>query len=145
MKWQTHLAGGILAGALLGANPAGMAVAGVSALLPDIDTFNSKVGRASPLISIPVSILFGHRGIFHSFLATGLVFLAAKAAAPGYAVYITLGYLSHLLLDVLTPQGVKLLWPLPHRFSIPLVQTGSVFEWMFFLLFAVFIGRRFLL
>lgn len=144
MKWQTHLAGGILTGMLAGANPAGMVVAGISALLPDIDTFNSKVGRASPLLSIPIRIIFGHRGVFHSLLAAGLLFLAAKAMVPGYALYIFLGYLSHLILDALTPQGVKFLWPIPYSFRIPLVPTGSILEGAFFLLLVILIGRGFL-
>jgi inner membrane protein len=145
LRWQTHLAGGVLAGMLVGAAPAGIAVAGVSALLPDIDTFNSKVGRVSPFLSIPIRIIFGHRGVFHSLLAAGLIYLAAKTLVPGYALYVFLGYLSHLVLDALTPQGVKFLWPIPYSFRIPLVPTGSIFEGAFFLLLVVLIvGRGFL-
>lgn len=144
MKWQTHLAGGFLAGILAGATPAGIAVAGITALLPDIDTWESKVGRASPLLSVPLRIIFGHRGMLHSLLATGLLFLTAKILVPNYALYIALGYLSHLVLDALTPQGVKFLWPIPYSFRIPLIPTGSILEGAFFLLLVILIGRGFL-
>ncbi|SPW32689.1 Inner membrane protein ydjM [Edwardsiella tarda] len=34
-----------------------------------------------------------------------------------------IGYLSHLLADMLTPAGVPLLWPIRWRFRLPLLVT----------------------
>lgn len=34
-----------------------------------------------------------------------------------------IGYLSHLLADMLTPSGIPLFWPYRKRFRIPLINT----------------------
>ncbi len=138
MKWHTHLAGGLASGALLSSSPAIIIVSGISALLPDIDKFNSKMGRAAPFLSIPISIIFGHRGFLHSLLATGLVYLLVLKLLPAYALAVLAGYLSHLFLDCLTPLGVPLLWPIPFRFRIPVIRTGSILEAVLFV-FIVFL------
>lgn len=85
----------------------------------------------------------GHRGFLYFLLgATVVLALAAFAAlfwAPSGAVWSLLvpalaaGYLSHLLLDALTPGGVPLLWPRGGSTSLPLVRTGSFFERVVFL------------
>lgn len=36
-----------------------------------------------------------------------------------------LGYMSHLVADILTPSGVPFLWPLPFRFCFPLLRSKS--------------------
>ena len=128
MKWQTHLAGGLAVGAIISTNPTAIIVSGISALLPDIDKFNSKMGRAAPVLSIPISIIFGHRGFLHSLLAAGLLYLITLKLLPSYALYSLVGYLSHLFLDCLTPSGLPLLWPIPFRFRIPVIRTGSMLE-----------------
>lgn len=145
MKWQTHLAGGLAVGALVSTNPAAIIISGVSALIPDIDKFNSKMGRAAPVISIPISIIFGHRGLLHSLLAAGLLYLLALKLLPAYALYCLIGYLSHLFLDCLTPSGVPLLWPIPFRFRIPAIRTGSMLEAaLFFCIVILFVKEVFL-
>lgn len=128
MRWPTHFAAGLAAGLLITTEPAAIVVSGVSALLPDIDIPTSKVGRASPIISTIINIAFGHRGLFHSLLAAGLIYLLILKFFPAYSLYCLIGYLSHLLLDCLTPAGVPLLWPIPFRFRVPIIKTGSVMK-----------------
>lgn len=128
MRWPTHFAAGLAAGLLITTEPSAIVVSGVSALLPDIDIPTSKVGRASPIISTIINIAFGHRGLFHSLLAAGLIFLLILKFFPAYSLYCLIGYLSHLLLDCLTPAGVPLLWPIPFRFRVPIIKTGSVMK-----------------
>lgn len=156
MMAQTHAFGGaaaalLVAGALpVGAAPAWLA-AGAGALgglLPDIDHPGSFLGRRAPLVSDAVHALFGHRGATHCLLAAAVLSLAswwaaarllaalppeaAGGAAPwGAALCFLAGYLSHLLLDMLNPQPVPLLWPLPRRFRLPVppvVVTGDALE-----------------
>lgn len=114
--------------------------AGISALLPDIDSPESKLGR----IFWPASKLFqltlGHRGVFHSLASTALLCLFLQVFLPAYAIPITIGYLSHIVLDLFNPAGVPLLWPVPKHFSIPLIQTGSLLEKILFMSFAACCG-----
>lgn len=103
-------------------------------LMPDIDHPNSTISRYK-VFGIPIfkpiawliNSLFGHRGATHTLWAlilTWAPFLLLPAFIPsqyiltqlvsvlfgiGYAV----GYLSHLLLDSLTPSGTPMFWPLP--------------------------------
>lgn len=57
-----------------------------------------------------------------------VVLLALGAAAPGwFAAAVGAGWLSHLVLDGLTPEGVAPLWPLPWRVHGP-ISTGGALE-----------------
>lgn len=42
-----------------------------------------------------------------------------------------LGYLSHILADMLTPAGVPLLWPCRWRFRLPILVPQKVTSWAF--------------
>lgn len=140
MLWKTHMTGGIVFGALLApqlttgditAQTVFIACAGVGGLLPDIDSIHSKLGRVFMPVSATIQLIFGHRGIFHTLLLPALLFGIMTIFLPIYGVYyipLLVGYISHILLDMLTPEGVPLLWPVPTRFSIPLVQTGGIIE-----------------
>lgn len=113
-----------------------MMVAGgwLGGLMPDIDHKNSTISNIKigglPLfkpIAWFINLLFGHRGATHTlwallittipllmiplFLPPNLLILTVliQLFAMGYA----LGYLSHLILDSMTPSGTPMLWPLP--------------------------------
>lgn len=144
MLWKTHVVGGIVAGALIAPHITGdikaqalfIACAGVGALLPDIDSFHSKLGRIIMPVSVVVQLIFGHRGIFHTILLPMALYMGLNLLLPMYSAYylpLLVGYISHLLLDVLTPEGTPLLWPLPKHISIPLAQTGGIIEKAIFL------------
>ncbi len=150
--WRTHFVAGAGLGAAYGAvfhqgDPGIMAasagIGGIAALLPDVDSPHSNLGRAARPVSDVLNFALGHRGFLYFLLgATVVLALAAFAAlfwAPSGAVWSLLvsalaaGYLSHLLLDALTPGGVPLLWPRGGSTSLPLVRTGSFFERVVFL------------
>ena len=138
MKWYTHMAGGILVGTLIQAEPLGMIILAGSALLPDIDSHYSKFGRTILPISWLIEKTVGHRGFFHSLLATLLITVLIWLIYPQYALYVGLGYLSHLLLDAFNPGGVPLLWPYKKKFHLPLTcKVGSIGE---FAVLVCFIG-----
>jgi len=94
------------------------------AILPDIDKYNSKIGKKFLFISIPLNML-GHRGFMHSMWVVILLYMLLLPLGLGAAA---LGYFSHLILDMLTPQGIKLFWPL---FSVKgYFKTGGVVDWL---------------
>nr|WP_209124484.1 metal-dependent hydrolase [Alkalihalobacillus sp. BA299] len=47
----------------------------IGSIFPDIDKSNSYLGRRTKMISIPLSIIFGHRKFFHSILFVALVYV----------------------------------------------------------------------
>lgn len=104
-------------------------------IIPDIDTNKSKV--RIPIISFILKMIFKHRGIFHSVFIPLLLFFALSYL--GYYIIglaILLGYLSHILLDALTPSGVKPFWPL--RFKIKgFIKTNSIIEKVLFIFLAI--------
>lgn len=113
------------------ATAAASALAGVGALLPDLDHPQSALGRRVPFVSVPLARLVGHRGVTHSLLATLAVAAALwRWSGQGADVIAPLcvGYLSHLGGDMLTPSGVPLLWPARRSFSLNLFRTGSPWE-----------------
>lgn len=117
---------------LTGQNPAepqALAAAALGALLPDIDHPQSWAGRKLRVVSVPLSLIVGHRGITHSLLAVaGAMALLATMSTKWMAAPVVIGYLSHLLADSLTPSGVPLLWPSKRRFSLNWCDTGSWVE-----------------
>lgn len=94
----------------------------LGSLVPDIDEPNSTLGRKVKLLSKGIKVIFGHRGILHTpffliLVSVGL-FFALKQCPEEYLVLATqasiffiIGYLSHLVLDTLTPAGIMLLYP----------------------------------
>jgi inner membrane protein len=105
----------------------------LGALLPDIDHPGSAVGRRLAVISVPVAAIFGHRGFTHSLLALAGCIAALVAGGWGHdwAQPLAIGYISHLLADMLTPSGVPLLWPWRRVFTFPVtVKTGSLGEYI---------------
>jgi inner membrane protein len=106
----------------------GLAVAG--SLLPDVDHPKSWVGRRTRPISTAIASVLGHRGVTHSAVAVaGLAVLLMHAGIRHAAVCaLAVGYLSHLAADMLTPQGLRLAWPMRGTWGIPLCRTGSATE-----------------
>ncbi|MFG1172724.1 metal-dependent hydrolase [Erwiniaceae bacterium CAU 1747] len=109
----------------------------LTCLLPDIDHPKSLLGQRLKWLSQPIARAFGHRGFTHSLLAVagGVALLQMKLPAgwiiPADAFQgMVLGYLSHIVADMLTPAGVPLLWPCRWRFRLPLLnsQKGNQLE-----------------
>ncbi|MCB4820481.1 metal-dependent hydrolase [Roseicella aerolata] len=111
-------------------DPEALALAVAGGLLPDIDHPKSWVGRRLRPLSDLVAGAFGHRGVTHSLLALlGCGWLLQQGALPArWAEPLVAGYLSHLLGDLLTPQGLRLLWPFRGTWALPMCRAGSPFE-----------------
>jgi inner membrane protein len=105
----------------------------IGALLPDLDSKESVVGRLARPVSQRLEARLGHRQEWHSLAANALV---ALVTAPlivvnleGWAL-ISLGFLVHLLADTLGPEGIMLFWPITRRRYriLGLVTPGSTAE-----------------
>lgn len=135
MTFKTHLTGGILVSTLCCTTIGSAALVVIGSLLPDIDHAGSALGKSVPF----VSKLFKHRGITHSLL---MLIICWFLMSP----YIAVGVASHILLDMLTKQGVKLLWPLPISIKFfliaNLIRTGGVFEKLLFAAMWLFVLVR---
>jgi inner membrane protein len=120
--------------------PFPMVLVGLGSLLPDIDSPKSTFGRAVPFFSYPISAVFGHRGITHSFLAIAAV--SVGLWQYGYQTWfvapLAVGYLSHLAGDVCTNSGAPLFWPNKNKVSFPLFNTGTWVESVFRLALLLF-------
>lgn len=106
-------------------------------ILPDIDSYKSKIGKKIPIISFIINIIFKHRGVFHSIFIPILLFFAFAFLGYYYiGLAILLGYLSHVFLDTLTPSGIRLLWPFGFRIK-GFIKTNSFLEKILFLFLCI--------
>lgn len=109
--------------------PAGLGLAALGALVPDIDHPQSWLGKRLAVISVPLAGIIGHRGVTHSLIAVlALLAFLAPAGLDHAGAPLAVGYLSHLLADALTLSGVPLLWPSRRLYGLPLIRTGSLAE-----------------
>lgn len=76
------------------------------------------------IIYILLSHMLGHRKITHSLLGLLLFMLPFNK----YIYPITLGYCSHLFMDMNTKSGVNLLYPLKYKFKLLNITTNSLKE-----------------
>ncbi|WP_192456635.1 metal-dependent hydrolase [Musicola keenii] len=104
----------------------------LTSLLPDIDHPKSVLGQRLKWISAPIARLCGHRGFTHSLLAivAGLYFIRTRLPAdwpipPDVYHAMIVGYLSHIIADMLTSAGVPLLWPCRWRFRLPILNSDK--------------------
>lgn len=99
----------------------------ISSLLPDIDCATAKLGKRIKVISY----VFEHRGVFHS--AWPLIIMLFLILNNNNQILISvmiasiMGYTSHLLLDMLTPQGIRLLYPSKLKIRW-FIEVGSFVE-----------------
>ncbi len=142
MMFKTHLAFGFLVGLLLMPflHPANqiayIILVMLGAALSDIDHPESKIGRHFKILGF----LFEHRGFFHSIFALPLVALIVYLITHNYlyALPILIGYLSHLLIDALTLEGVMLFHPFSNFRIRGFFRTGSFSEYIILLLLILF-------
>lgn len=119
----------------------------IGALLPDIDQASNRLWDLLPAgesIGKALGVFMKHRGISHSFVG---IFLADKFSywlitnlfnenfVDVRLVYwsLMIGFISHIVADSLTEEGVPLLYPLKMNFGLPpirpwRIKTGGWFE-----------------
>ena len=132
------------------------AAASFGALIPDIDKRKTTISSKHPFVSFFIRLFTTHRGFTHSLLALvliagtlyfinphiTLIMLSVAHYAPFTRVFIRdnihlltwinygimNGYFSHIVLDMLNPDGVPLFFPLSNHFSICKIKTGGAGE-----------------
>jgi inner membrane protein len=103
---------------MLGFSPALIVLGVFAALLPDIDITSSPFGRIFSPVSKHLSKHYAHRSITHSLLALILISISGIFFGVQTAVSLLIGYLSHLILDMLNPSGVPLIYPKTSHFVL---------------------------
>lgn len=139
MMGRSHVLIGVgTVGALMaaGAFPFGRAAligAALGSLAPDIDTPYSTMGCRLPFISLPLYRRYGHRTVTHA--APGLMVATGLAAGMEYlavwsGVAFLIGYVLHIVADLLTKEGCAVLAPMKKKrfYWWPSVKTGSLGE-----------------
>ena len=106
----------------------------IASALPDIDSYKSKLGKKIKPISFLINLFFRHRGIFHSPFLLILISIIISIINIEIAAAFFIGYLSHLVLDSLTPEGVMFFYPFSRKRIKGLIRTGSLWENIFFIL-----------
>ena len=122
----THLGFGLLSGTAFHSKYASI-LSGIGSLLPDIDTNNSIINKLIYPSKKNNNNRNGyknknrknnnnylkHRGIMHSLTVPLLIYLVYFAFMRNNLILpFVVGYISHLLLDMLTPMGVPLFMPI---------------------------------
>lgn len=130
MKWYTHILFPIVLLKLLGFDIFLIILGALAALLPDVDVSNSPIGRLLPQLSRRIGRRYAHRSITHSLPILSLITVAGSTLGFEASLALAIGYLSHLLLDMLNPTGVPLLYPKPSQFVLlgGSVSVGEVGE-----------------
>ena len=140
MLAKTHFAFGFLAALLLVPifNPVDkilfFAIVLIGALLPDIDTPNSTISHKVPVLPWLIKMISRHRGIFHSvWMCLAISVPLAYFVAPVYGVAMAVGYVSHLLSDGFTKEGINFIHPLGQLRLAGFIETGKTGELVLFL------------
>ena len=148
MTGKTHLLTGVCAGVLTAASIAsdnaimfGLTITAtcMGSIIPDIDNEKSMVGSNIKILSKLINKISGHRGFTHAPLLLAVFFIAMYYVMKHYqfeyympVLYgYTIGYTSHLLLDMLTKNGIPLLYPfLKKRTHIFNIKSGGIAEFL---------------
>jgi inner membrane protein len=106
-------------------------------LIVDIDHAHSKAGKLLQPFSYILKWLFGHRGLLHSILVPICIFLILTFLNYSEeAIAILIGYTSHIAMDLLTPAGVRIFYPLKFKIHGP-IKVGSWAEYMLMICVAI--------
>lgn len=120
-------------------NTTTLALSAIGALLPDIDTPYSAIGRVFPFSKF-IEQKYGHRQITHSwiFIIMSLVIFSPLILITGLMRYagLIIGVISHIMIDMVNISGVPFFYPSPARFVFPenkasRIEVNSKQEYIF--------------
>ena len=113
-------------------------------LAVDIDESNSKLGKHFKPFSSIIQWILGHRGLLHSLLIPLLFYIILSFLnQQEIAVAIVIGYISHIAMDILTPQGVYIFYPFKLKINGP-IKVGSWLEKLLAILLLIAIAVKLL-
>ncbi|MBI2507942.1 metal-dependent hydrolase [Candidatus Woesearchaeota archaeon] len=105
----------------------------IGAGFPDVDNKNSRFGKN--ILSRITTVFSRHRKIFHSLIfgatLSYLFFIYDKDTGLGFF----LGFLSHLILDAFTKEGINFFYPFGKINVKGFVRTGGKLETILFFIF----------
>lgn len=149
MLCRTHLAFGLLVG-LVALNYINLTYVDkfifvslviFASMLPDLDHPDSKLSNKIPVIPKIISMVSKHRGIFHSiFFALLLSGAVYYFFGFSYGIALFIGYMSHLIIDGLTKQGINFLHPIGRLHMAGFVETGTIGEMIVLAVLIALIG-----
>lgn len=109
----------------------------IGSLFPDIDQRKSSISQMYPFLSKHIGSKCRHRGFTHSLLCLSLIVLTLYIVLniSNFNIILLIisigfiaGYISHLILDFLTSEGIELFYPWKTNFKIAKIKTGSKTE-----------------
>ena len=107
----------------------------IGAGFADIDMPKSKFGRKIRPLSNILNFIFGHRKFIHSGLFLLIVGYAFYLFFGDYYIPFLIGYLSHLVLDSFSKEGINFIYPFRRLEIKGFLKTGSFFEKILFFVF----------
>jgi len=145
MMYYTHLAFGFLV-SLISINIFNInnkllfiLITALFSIFPDIDERSSKIGKKYKLASRIINFLFGHRGFFHSIYIPLILYFILYNIINEIGIAVLVGYFSHLLMDALTKNGIRPLYPIINRKINGFIKTNSILEKIIFLIIILLI------
>ncbi len=140
MMSKTHFAFGLLVGLFFSGifgiedKLLFVSVCVLASLLPDIDIPMSKVGSKVRPLSWLLNLLFGHRGLIHTIFIPLIIWgILSHYGWNLVAAAFFLGYMSHLIIDMLNTKGITFFYPLSKVRINGFVKAGGILEWLLFL------------
>ena len=139
--FKTHLAFGILVGLAvteffdISDKWLFMAHVTGSAILADLDIPVSKIGGIFKPLSWLLNILFGHRGFMHTIFFPLIIYILLTLLDKHFwAGAFFLGYMSHLVADMMNLKGIYFFYPISHVKMNGFIRTGGILEYFLFIL-----------
>ncbi len=140
MMSKTHMAFGLLVGLFFSEffgienKLLFVSVCVLASLVPDLDLPMSTLGRKVRPLSWLLNILFGHRGLLHTIWFPLIIWVILMVYGHNLiAGAFFLGYVSHLIIDMLNIKGLYLFYPIIPVRLYGFVKTGGMLEWFLFL------------
>ena len=144
MMFKTHLVFGLFIGLLaiqfleISEKWLFLGIVVVSSILADIDSPFSKIGRKVRPLSWLFSFLFGHRSFIHTIWFPLIIYAILSAFEKHlWAGAFFLGYMSHLVLDMLNVKGINFFWPLRKARINGFITSGGMIEWVLFIVIII--------
>ena len=146
MLFRTHLAFNFLAAMVLMQhvtvpnNITFLLVFLLFSVMPDIDEYSSKISKGTKPFSTLIQLMVRHRGIFHSIYVPLLISVVlAVFHQTVLALAAITGYLSHLLIDALSVQGIRPLAPIINKPIKGFIRVNSILENILFLILVILV------
>lgn len=109
----------------------------IGSIFPDIDQRKSSISQMYPFFSKHIGSKCRHRGFTHSILCLTLISFISYVIlniSNFNIIFLVIsigfigGYISHLILDFFTSEGIELFFPWKANLKIAKIKTGSKLE-----------------